>query len=626
MPLLSWTEDDRGSLGDLSTLTLKDDRVDNVLLELIVALALRNEERSAVRAIFPVLIGPAEAGGFGPFPFHKLSRLSTSPSEKTNKLAATILNRLEVSQEKIDDMRQRSVRKTVELILRNQGMQASEVNSNLAPFGSGPGVAFIQTCAIKVLRTVQQELRAMRTDPEQFRNTRPMADEVLDFLRQNCLSSYAMVLANHDIDTLAMLATLTREQVSVLNEEHEQVYPLRGKQGSVGGQMSLQMAVDALKGDSRTLPLSVRLERYRDSCSSAMAALTACNSVEITFTKRTLKGFMFAFGLSSLCITAAATSVDVGLFLAFGCAPHVGCPRDYIWLAMQLIGTVSHLSSSFALMVPLLRSTPLKAYRTFYVMFLAYVFLQLIRIIGLMAVKDSYWPDLLIWCLVFVALVFLVYRQHWFFPYSFVVLTIYTVAGQSLQCKREMEWEGTPYSSCWSSVAANILIFIAPFIFALLFLLVRYIEGRRSAWVKGSRDREMHMAAWAAEVAKAEQSGAMGMLCSCADSIIQELRRQRSLALESFTWFGRVRVCLTQHAGRLSFRGKGPETRQAHSDIDLLFREAASVRSNAHMHHSCVSVYSLVFDWCLCDTHVHQSPVHLRSFSVCVVGRPCRMS
>jgi hypothetical protein len=63
----------------------------------------------------------------------------------------------------------------------------------------------------------------MRTDPEQFRTTRPMAEEVLEFLSQNCIGSYAMVLANHDVDTLAMVAALSKEQIVTLNEEHEQV-------------------------------------------------------------------------------------------------------------------------------------------------------------------------------------------------------------------------------------------------------------------------------------------------------------------------------------------------------------------------------------------------------------------
>jgi hypothetical protein len=174
VPLLSWNTDSTGSLGNLSTMTPEQDRVDTFLLQLIVALALRSEQQSAVRAILPVLIGPADKGTFSPFPFHKLQYLSDSPSHKTNKLAAVVLSKLGVRQEKIDDMMSRSVSKTVELILRNHGIQASEESSNIVPFSLRPGAAFIHACANKVLRTVQQELCTMRTDPMQFSDTRPM--------------------------------------------------------------------------------------------------------------------------------------------------------------------------------------------------------------------------------------------------------------------------------------------------------------------------------------------------------------------------------------------------------------------------------------------------------------------
>ncbi len=59
----------------------------------------------------------------------------------------------------------------------------------------------------------QVELRALRTDTEQFRRTRPMGEEVLDFLHTCGLESFAMVFAHHDLDTLAMVAALSPEQV-----------------------------------------------------------------------------------------------------------------------------------------------------------------------------------------------------------------------------------------------------------------------------------------------------------------------------------------------------------------------------------------------------------------------------
>ena len=54
------------------------------MLELIVATALRDEPGAALQALLPVLVGPAaEGGGFAPFPFCKLARLSDEPSMYT---------------------------------------------------------------------------------------------------------------------------------------------------------------------------------------------------------------------------------------------------------------------------------------------------------------------------------------------------------------------------------------------------------------------------------------------------------------------------------------------------------------------------------------------------------------
>jgi hypothetical protein len=67
VPLLSWTdaeEGNRGSVGDLVNLTEEDDHMDKFLLSLVIALVLLNEEKSAVRAIFPVLISPTTKQGY----------------------------------------------------------------------------------------------------------------------------------------------------------------------------------------------------------------------------------------------------------------------------------------------------------------------------------------------------------------------------------------------------------------------------------------------------------------------------------------------------------------------------------------------------------------------------------
>jgi len=79
VPLLSWEAADGGSVGNLVSLG-EADREDNVLLEFILALALRGCEHSSVHAIFPILLGPRrEDGSFGEFPTRMSGGARCSP-------------------------------------------------------------------------------------------------------------------------------------------------------------------------------------------------------------------------------------------------------------------------------------------------------------------------------------------------------------------------------------------------------------------------------------------------------------------------------------------------------------------------------------------------------------------
>jgi hypothetical protein len=497
---------------------------------------------------------------------------------KTNNIAKLVLTSLKTPQHVIDDVMKRSIKKTVELILRNQGVQASEFNATLAPFASGFGVTFTQECAAKVLRTVQQELRAMRTDPEQFSTTRPMAHEVLEFLRQNCISSFAMVLANHDIDTLAMVASLSREQVALLSEEHEQIYPLRGKQGTVGGQMSLQMAVDALKGDERTKSLKVRLDSYKDKCSSAMAVFIAGNSMEMAFSKGSLRVFLFAFGLLYAGLTTALLVDYTEQFLKLGCAAGNGCVREPLWLGMRVVGYVSHVSASLALIHPLIKPTPLAAYHTFTRWLAAYVFLQLVQVVGLGAFMTIFWTDICVWLILPFGWLICVYRQRWFGAYMLVAACVYAVSAYALQCQRESHLEFQNYAECWARANFYLPLIVSPFLYGVVYLSARYVINSHFAWRRGRSDRSAHYRAWKAEVVRAKADGSVQTLCLCADTIIKELNTQRRNVLKNLTNIEMINAWLNLHVGRVSLRTRDPKARQAHGDIDVLFREAAAVR------------------------------------------------
>jgi hypothetical protein len=125
--LLSFNEHGRGSVGDLTTLCTSEgkDRVDTVLLELILAHELRAlGEKSSIFSIVPILVGPQRPdSSFEPFPMGSLGLLSEVPSVMTNNRAAAILAKLGVGDAQIQAMKVRSVRQQVDLILKNQGTQ-----------------------------------------------------------------------------------------------------------------------------------------------------------------------------------------------------------------------------------------------------------------------------------------------------------------------------------------------------------------------------------------------------------------------------------------------------------------------------------------------------------------------
>ena len=100
----------------------------------------------------------------------------------TNDRAATILAMLGVGDKQIQAMQGRSVRQHVDLILKNEGVEASIfVNQD----------ELVLESARRCLMVIKREIFNIRTHTMYFTNNRPQGQEVLDWLRENHLSSYA---------------------------------------------------------------------------------------------------------------------------------------------------------------------------------------------------------------------------------------------------------------------------------------------------------------------------------------------------------------------------------------------------------------------------------------------------
>jgi hypothetical protein len=218
---LSFNEEGRGSLGNLTTLkpTEGKDRVDPFLLELIIGLELRAiGEHTALCAILPILIGPQrQDSSFAEFPFGKLGLLSREPSVMTNNRAAYFLASLGVGDEQIKAMQARSVRRHVDLILKNQGIQASTYANQ---------DELVLESARRCLTVIKREIFNTRTDPKRFAKNRPNGQEVVEWLGEKHLSSYIPVFLLNGLDTLLDVSKLSRAQVSHLSKEYSDLYPV----------------------------------------------------------------------------------------------------------------------------------------------------------------------------------------------------------------------------------------------------------------------------------------------------------------------------------------------------------------------------------------------------------------
>ncbi len=541
-----------------------------------VALELWNEEKSAVRAIFPVVVGPTIDQGFSPFPFAKLCHLSDSPSKKTNKVAAMILSRLGVAKGKIDRMRERSVRRTVELILRHQGIHASEYKAGYGHFGPGPATAFVEACAIQVLRTLHVGLRVWKGDPEQFRNSRPMAHEVLEFLSDNGVSTFAAIFASHDLDTLAMVAALPSEHIQTLIREHHEMYPLCSRLGSTGAQMNLQMAVQSLQGDCRAMSLRQRLDEYRDSSSSAMAVITAGNTVEIVYLKPSLRLLMFILGAGLVTWAIIPIVLNIYAYKAEGCATINGCNKNVLWFISHLVYAVSILAAALSVLLPLLQPTAHRAFRVLRFFFCLYVLLLFAADVGrsFLSVQNVMFVvlDLTNFGGVFV----MFYRQSWVSVYAFFVIPLVLFCRSLVDC-----WSGDDdYELCLrSGITYNSLV-VGSFVVCLLYLSTIYVVNLFTMRRRYAPTLMRYRYLWHCETNKRHQLGgweADKTLCDLADSIIAELKRQRTEALNKLSAVNRFSAWCNRKRGRMCLRDRRPKALQPHDSIDLLFLEAAEV-------------------------------------------------
>ncbi|EKX43024.1 hypothetical protein GUITHDRAFT_140871 [Guillardia theta CCMP2712] len=274
VPLLSWTGDGGGSLGGM--MSLKDaDRVDNVLLEYIIALEWTRMEDSSLRSILPVFMDRDSEGAEVRFPMEELKNLPDRPSKMTNDTAEQLLRSFGVKEAQLMEMRSRSVKETVGMILKLQGIKLSQMSSE-QPFTD---------CAERILHVVRRDIDSWRR--RRFRFNTPTGVELLDWLQENSLMRAAPILNAADLHTLDIIAKLRREDVDRLWTLFSIATGVENgtELETLGLRLRLAAAIEKLKEDERSHKLARRLDDYTDVRGSALSCTFSSNACEIAMSK-----------------------------------------------------------------------------------------------------------------------------------------------------------------------------------------------------------------------------------------------------------------------------------------------------------------------------------------------------
>ncbi|EKX39961.1 hypothetical protein GUITHDRAFT_113953 [Guillardia theta CCMP2712] len=264
----------KGSLGELLSLA-EEDRIDNVLLEYIIAIEWCRKEGTHLQSIFPILLGPrGDDGTFSEFSWSGIRMLPERPSVLTNERAAAILSMLDVDEKQIQSMKQRTIKQTVEMILKHQACKPSEMK---------PDEQFLDYCAGKILDVVIRDLERLLLDPNEFAFKTPGGLEVLQWLEECGLLGLSHMLVKHHVDSLYKAANLTDNDVHEMfasEREGQDLFSCRK-----GQEVALRMAIAELKGQKRSNRYSQRLLDFKDSTTAIGTAVWTTNAIEIVISK-----------------------------------------------------------------------------------------------------------------------------------------------------------------------------------------------------------------------------------------------------------------------------------------------------------------------------------------------------
>jgi hypothetical protein len=258
-----------------------DDQVDNVLLELLLALELHLAGKHDTGAIVPC--GVVLPVFVGDFPIMNL--LSPHPSKATNAIAASILNGCKLHASA--DCLTRSVRDIVSFYLEFQGIRLSEY-CPAYPSAICSDHA-LNTISDRIVKRVSKcmELGSVSL----FASSRPQSRETSSWLFQRGMGYYGPILAVHNISSLRQFSAIDASSVNMASLIADAA-AMSGRT-VVDEALRLQAAVLEAKTDPLSQPLSARLLQFVDLNASFLTAISSPAVIEIGLSKPQVKFFLF---------------------------------------------------------------------------------------------------------------------------------------------------------------------------------------------------------------------------------------------------------------------------------------------------------------------------------------------
>jgi hypothetical protein len=177
------------------------------------------------------------------------------------------------------------------------------------------------------------------------------------------------------------------------------------------------MAIDTLKCDPRTQTLSKRLLNYHDTCSSALAALSAGNAIEMILVKKNLYR-----GLLLICIYGFGSALYV-IYIIYthyfsqDCREDVACDYGPGILAFDTIDALQLMCASMAAPMAGMYASPYVGKRVFVYWIGLSLIGNFLASVGHCTVEGNC-VDIATWPSVCLAWIFVIYRQQYFVAFS----------------------------------------------------------------------------------------------------------------------------------------------------------------------------------------------------------------